>query len=118
MDYPSIRGGELPEYSKNVSWKLLNAYIYDHSQILIDECPGDGLQSISIFKYQCAKMNFSNQSIYNRTFQKVLHKGGASEINYIKTFNNDKSLEIPVENIYTKDRPRHNFLENSQKGGK
>ena len=34
-------------------------------------------------------------------FQKVVHKGGESEINYIKIFQNTKSLAILVGNSYT-----------------
>ena len=50
MECPSIRGEELPNYSKNSTWNLLHAYIYVHSQRLIDECTGDGVQSISILQ--------------------------------------------------------------------
>ena len=46
MDYPSIRGEEWPDYAKKSTWKLLYAYIYAHSQRLIDECPGYVLQAI------------------------------------------------------------------------
>ena len=42
-DYPSIRGGELPDYTKTSTWNLLYAYIDAHSQILIDEYPVDGV---------------------------------------------------------------------------
>ena len=43
MDYPSIRGEDLPDYSKTSTWNLLNVYIYANSQILIDEYPGNGV---------------------------------------------------------------------------
>ena len=46
MDYPSIRGEEIPDHTYNSAWNLLHAYIYPHSQILFDECPGDGVQDI------------------------------------------------------------------------
>ena len=31
---------------KKVTWNILHAYIDAHSQILIDECPGDGVHAI------------------------------------------------------------------------
>ena len=43
MDYSSIRGEEFPDYYKNFTWNLFNAYIDTHSQISIDEYPGDRL---------------------------------------------------------------------------
>ena len=51
-------------------------------------------------------------------FSKWLHKGRDSETNYIKIFQNDKALEIPVGNSYSKDQLMHTFLENLQQGGK
>ena len=74
MYYLSIRGKDLPDYSKNSTWNLLHLYIDLHCQNIIDEYPGYGVQAISIFKYQCADMTFYDKSIYNRTFQKVIHK--------------------------------------------
>ena len=47
-------------------------------------------------------------------FQKVVHKRGYSEINYIKTFQNAKALEIIVVNMYTEYQLMHNFLDNFQ----
>ena len=47
-----------------------------------------------IAKTMC-KHDFSHQNRYNRMFhQVVLHKGGESEINYIKIFKNAKAVEI------------------------
>ena len=84
MEYLYIRGGELPDYSKKATWNLLCAYIDACIQRLFDECTVDGVQYISIFQSQCEKITFANQSRYNKKFQKVLHKVGESEINYIK----------------------------------
>ena len=92
MNYPSIRGEEIPDYAKKFTWNLLRAYIDAHSQILIDEFPGYGIQDISIVQPQCANMTCSDQSRYNRMFQQLVHKGGESEINYVKRFHNDKAL--------------------------
>ena len=58
MDYPSIIGEDLASYYKKATWNLLHGYIDAHSQILIDEYPGDVVQSISILQYQCEYMTF------------------------------------------------------------
>ena len=50
MDYPSIRGEYLQDYSKKSTWNLLHAYIDAHSKILIYGCTVDGVQAISIFQ--------------------------------------------------------------------
>ena len=46
-------------------------------------------------------MNFDDQIRYNGMFQKVVHKGGESEINYIKIYKSTKALEISVGNGYS-----------------
>ena len=51
-------------------------------------------------------------------FQKVMHKGGKSEINDIKRFHDAKDLEISVGNSYSEDQLMHTFLDNFHKGGK
>ena len=117
MDYPSIRGRKLPYYAKNATWNLLYAYKDAHSQRLIDECPGDGVQDTSRLKSQCSNMTFADQSrYYNRMFQKVVHQGGDSEINYIKRFHNAKALSILVGNIYTEYQLSHTFLQHFHRG--
>ena len=50
MDYPYIRGEYLPDYAKRATWNLFHKYTDAHSQVLIDEFPGYGVQSISILK--------------------------------------------------------------------
>ena len=47
-----------------------------------------------------------------------IHKGGESEINYIKIFQNFKALEISVGNSYSEDQLMHTFLDKSQQGEK
>ena len=74
MEYPYIIEEALPNYDKNSTWNILHAYIYSHSQTLIDEYTGDGLQAISILQYQFANTTFSDQSRYNILFQQVIHK--------------------------------------------
>ena len=101
MDYPSIRGKDFLYYAKKATWDLLHGYVDAHSQRLIDEYPGDGVQVITIFQFQCANMTFSDKSRYNILFQKVMHKGEDSEINYIKIFQHYKALVILVGNIYS-----------------
>ena len=118
MDYLSINGEDLQDHAKKTTWNLLHTYIDAHSQRLIEEYPGDGLQSISRLKYQRSNMTFDEQRIYNRLFQKVLHKGGDSEINYIEIFQNSKALKISVENSYSEDQLIHNLLDNFQQGRK
>ena len=111
MDYTSIRGEYLPDYTKNVTWNLLHAYMDEHSQRFIYEYPGDGVQTITIFQYQCANMIFSDQSRYDRLFKKGIHKGGESEINYIKRFQNANDLELSVGNIYSEYQLMNTLLE-------
>ena len=100
------------DYSKQATCNLLYAYIYANSQRLIYEYPGDGVQAITRLQSQYANMNFSDKSIYNRLVQQVLHKGGESEIDYIKIFQNDKALEISVSNSYSKYKLMSTFLDN------
>ena len=69
-------------------------------------------------KSQCANMNFDYQSRYNRLFHQVIHKGGESEINNTKIFQNAKDLEISVGNIHSEYQLMQNFLDNLQQGGK
>ena len=116
--YPSIRGEYSPDYSKNSTWNLFHAHIDAHSQILIDEYIGYGVQAISIIQYQCSNMNFSDQSRYNRPFQQVIQKGMDPKINYIKIFQNSKALEISVSNSYSEYQIMHTFLDNFHKSGK
>ena len=49
MDYPSIGGEDFPDYSKKDIYKLSYSNINAYSQRLIDEYPGDGVQTITIF---------------------------------------------------------------------
>ena len=49
-------------------------------------------------------------------FQKMVHKGEESEINYIKIFRNYKALEISVGNSYTEDHIINTLLGNFHKG--
>ena len=55
---------------------LLHPNINVHSRRLIAEFSGDGIKCIEKLQLHCANMNFSEKSRYDRTFQKVTHKGG------------------------------------------
>ena len=74
MDYPYIRGEDLPDYDKHFTWKILHVYINPHNQRLICDYTRDVEQAISILQYQCENMTFADQIRYNRLFQKVIHK--------------------------------------------
>ena len=63
-------------------------------------------------------MTFADKIRYDRTFQKVTHKGGEPAINYIKIFQNSQALSVSVGNSYSEDQIMHTFLDNFQKSGK
>ena len=63
-------------------------------------------------------MTFSDQSTYNRFFQQVIHKGEESEINHIKIFQNTKTLEISVVNIYSEYYLMHTVSDHFHPGVK
>ena len=84
----------MPYYAENPTWKILHAHIDAHSQKLIHEYPGYGVEAITILKYQCENITLSYQIIYNIIFQNAIQKVGESEMNYIKIFKNAKALAI------------------------
>ena len=96
----------------------MHACIYAYSKILIDEFPGDEVQAIPRFKFQCTNITFAYQIGYNIMIQQVINKGGESSLSYIKIFQNAKALSISVGNIYTENQLMHTFLDNYQKFGK
>ena len=63
-------------------------------------------------------MTFANKSRHAKTFQQVTHKGGESEINYIKRFQNAQALSVSVGNSYSEDQIMHTFLDNFRQGVK
>ena len=114
----SIKREYLPGYAKKATWNLLHAYIDAHIQIFVDGYPGDKVQDISRFQYQCPNITFSDQIRYNRMFQKVIQKSGDSAINHIKIFQNSNAMEISVVKSYYEDQLMYTFLENFQQGVK
>ena len=79
----------------------MHANIDVHSRILISELPKYGIKCIEKLQSHCANMTFSDKSIYDKTFQQVTHKGGESEITYIKRFQNVHDLSVSVGNSYS-----------------
>ena len=63
-------------------------------------------------------MNFSDKSIYDRSFQQVTHKGGESAMNYIKRSHNAHTLSIYVGDSYSEYQPMHTFLDSFHQDGK
>ena len=57
-------------------------------------------------------MTFSEKSGYDRLFQKLTHKGGESEMNCIKIFQNVQALSVSVGNSYYEDQLMHILLDN------
>ena len=69
LDYPKIGGDDVIEdYAKNSISKILYANIDLHRRILIAEFPKDGIKCIEKLQSNCANMNFSDKSRYDRTF--------------------------------------------------
>ena len=99
---------------KKVIRNILHANIDVHSRILIAESPKDGINCIEKLQSHCANMTFSDKSRYDRTFKQVTHKGGESEINYIKRFQNTHSFSVSVGNSYFEDQLMHTFMDNFQ----
>ena len=97
---------------------LLHYNIDVHSRILIEEFPGDGVNCISKIQSHCANMTFYDKSRHDRLFQKVTHKEGESEMNYIKRTQNTQALSVSAGNSYSGDQLMHIFLDNFQQGGK
>ena len=89
-----------------------------HSIRFIDEFPVDGVKCISKLQSHCANMTFSGKSRYYRITQKVTHKVGGSEMNYINIFQTAQYLSVLVGNNYSEDQLMHIFLDNFHQGGK
>ena len=119
LDYPKIGGDDIIEDdAKKAIRNILHANIDVHSRILIAEFPKYGIKYIEKLQSHCANMNVSDKSRYDRTFQKVTHKGGVSAINYMKRFHNAHALSVSVGNSYSEDQLMHTFLDNFHQGGK
>ena len=73
---------------------------------------------ISKIQSHFATMDFYEKSSYDRLFQKVTHKLGESDMNYINRFQNAQDLSVSVVNSYYEDQLMHIFLDNFHQGGK
>ena len=73
-----IGWGNIDFFSKKAIRNILHANIDVHSRRLISEFPGDEIKLIEKLQSHCANMTFFDKSKYDRTFQKVTHKGGES----------------------------------------
>ena len=82
---------------------LLHANSCVHSRRLIAEFPEDGIKFMEKLQSHFANMTFADKSRYDVTFQKVTHKGGESDINYIKRFQNAWALSVLVGNSYSSE---------------
>ena len=91
-DHPKIGGNDIEDYVKNAMRNILHANNDAHIRRLIDDFPMDGIKCIKKLQSHCANMNFTDKSRYDRTFQQITHKGGASAMNYIKRFQNAHAL--------------------------
>ena len=111
-------GGDVNDYAKQAIRNLVHANSDVHSRRLIAEFSKDGIKCLEKLQSHCANMNFADKSKYNRTFQQVTHKGGKSDINYIKGFQNAQTLSVSVGNSYSEDQIMHTFLDNFHQSGK
>ena len=62
-------------------------------------------------------MTFDDKSRHDKIFQQVTHKGGGSEMNYIKIFQDAQALSVSVGNYCSEDQMMHTFLDNFHQGG-
>ena len=85
-EYPKIGGENVKDFAKLAVRNLLHANSDVHSSILIADFPEDVIKCLEKLQSHCANMTFVDKSRYDRTFQKVTHKGGESAINYLKDF--------------------------------
>ena len=118
LDYPKIGGDDIIEdYEKKAIRNLLHANIDVHSRRLIAEFPKYGIKCIEKLQSHCANMTFADKSRYDRTLQKVIHKGGEYAISYIKRLQNAHALSVSAGNSYSEDQLiTFNKVENIQLG--
>ena len=93
-------GEMFKDYAKIAIRNILHANSCVQGSRLIAEFPEDGIKCIEKLQSHCANMTFADKSRYDRTFQKVTHKGGESAINHIKRFQNAQALSVLVVNSY------------------
>ena len=84
----------------------------------MDEHLGEGIAGLKRLQKLCAKLTFADEQRFDRQFQQVTQRGGESAINYIKRFQNAKSLAQSVGNTYSEEALMHMFLDNFHQAGK
>ena len=75
------------------------------------------MKLIAKIQSHCANMISYNNSRYDRIFQQVTHKGGGSEMSYIKIFHYSQALSVSVGNNYAEYQLMHILLDNFHQGG-
>ena len=75
LDYPKTGGYDVKDYAKKAIRNLLHANSDVHRRRFIDEFPIDGITCLEKLQSHCANMTFADKSRYDRTLQKVTHKG-------------------------------------------
>ena len=120
VDFTTIGGGRggIKYHVKKAIRNLLHANIGVRSRRLIAEFPSYGEKIIPKLQSHCENMTFAVKSRYDRLFQHVTHKGGESEMNYIKIFQNAQDLSVSVGNSYTRNHLMHIFLDKFCQDGK
>ena len=63
-------------------------------------------------------MTFSDKIRYDRILQQDTHKGGESDMNSIKRFQNSEASSVSVGNYHSEDQMMHTFMDNFHQGGK
>ena len=81
---------------KRPSWIFFHANIDVHSIRMIAEFPIYEIKCIAKLQSHCANMAFADKIRYAWTFQHVIHKGGESDMIYIKRFQYANALSIYV----------------------
>ena len=99
MYYPKIWEEGIKYYIKKEIRNLPHTNIDVQSRRLIAELPGDGVKCISKLQAHRANMNFSDKIRYDLLSHKVKHKGGESQMNYIKRFQNAPAKSVSVGKI-------------------
>ena len=102
--YQKIGGEDIKYFVKKAIGNILHANIDVHSRRLIAQLPGDRVKFISNIQSHYANMNFAYKSRHDRLFHQVTHKGGESEINYTKRFQNTPALTVSIGHIYSEDQ--------------
>ena len=99
LDDPNIGGEDAKDFVKRDIINIMYADIDVYRIRLIAGLPGDGVKYILKLQTNCANMTFSEKSRYDRILQQVTHKGGESEMNYIKIFQNSQALSVSLGKI-------------------